>query len=121
MNPLCYQWAVKFIDGSELTQFDSEGNEHPWAEVQPRLRASISFEWRPFSPSESQRINQKGGNTASKGLRAFSIPITGTLRVFRRNFIDTKGNHRVVYAMGCDGDLIGIDESGNIVGEGDLR
>ncbi len=149
MNPLVYQWAVRYRDGSVFTQFDTDGKEHKWSEV--KLSEVDSFEWRPFSQKEADTINScvkkelsasiasrdskksdsilskdayvskgksvvlKGDYVASRNIKHYAISVYGKLRVFRRNYVTSKGGHYVIYAMGCDNDIIAINEDGELV------
>jgi len=99
-NPLTFFWIAKYKDGTELRQFDEDGKEHSFREIdQGRLE---SFSWVPFTREQVLSLPIR---CVSRPLPTYTLHLRENQRLIavRRNYITYgKGfeERRTIYLLG---------------------
>ena len=130
--PLVYYWKAFYHDGTELAQFDDEGNEHLFKEIdQSKLKG---FGWFPFTYQQEAFLKSKGHNVRALPLPSYVLWLKPGQRLiaFRRHFlslsiqtpvgVSSLTNHKILYVLGWQETIGGrnmqtlmyIDEEGNV-------
>ena len=132
-NPiLVYYWKAFYKDGSVLPQFERDGTEHLFKEIDHNRLAG--FGWFPFDVELAEKLQEKGILTAVLPLPSFQVWLKDGQRLiaFRRHFLSLSLDkpagvanllsHKVLYVLGWQETVNGrnmqtlmyIDEEGNV-------
>lgn len=112
---LTYYWKLEYRDGGSFAQFDKDGVEQKWG--QANLSQVKAFSWLPFDKALVDKIAVIYGQGYAKATenKPFSLEVKPGEEIiaFRRNYINSAGQHAVVYCMGTSNrTVVGISESG---------
>ena len=108
MVKLKYYWVVTYDDDTNYPQFNPDGTENRWGDVDQDKVVEVS--WRQFSRKLSNRIEIPTSWALLPKKYAIKYDMTDNILIFRRNHIDfsSRGEkgRRIEYILGKDNEEI---------------
>jgi len=87
-------WVATYKDGTQIKQFDIQGNEHQFKEV---------------NPAELLRLSWVGEKTYTIALKNGEEPI-----IFRRHTVNIREDKIMSYGLGIKGEFLMLITDGNV-------
>ena len=105
MNPLTHYWKVVYTDGTTLSQFNHDGTENPWGNVQQDKVNRVS--WYQFSRKMSKKIDIPTKWALFPTHHGLDYNPEDKIFICRRNHIDFSASsgkgRKIEYILGKNG------------------
>lgn len=108
MVKLRYYWVVTYQDGTTYSQYNSDGTENLWKEVNQDNVVRVS--WKEFSLVLSNKVEISTKWSVLPKTHSLNVETTDDIFIVRRNHIDFNAwgekGHRIEYILGKNKDEI---------------